>query len=158
MRCALSVMVMIVCSIVPVGCSRSAIKGNSMTDFNSMQGAWDVQKLEQDGEPAADAPLLKMVIIQEDKFAFRYFLPRSKKNGDLVDRFGLDASQNPKQIQLISPEDGSVHRGIYELGTDTLKICWSRAAQSNPPTDFSTSKGSGRRLVVLKRAQRKLQQ
>jgi uncharacterized protein (TIGR03067 family) len=146
MRSALPVMTLMVCTMVPLGCSRSA-----KNDVNRMQGAWNVERLEQDGKRAPDADFLKMVIVKEDKFAFRYFLPRSKTDGDLVHRFSLDVSKNPKVIELISPEDGSVSRGIYELESDSLKICWSRVAQGDLPTDFATS--TNRRLLVLKRAQ-----
>jgi uncharacterized protein (TIGR03067 family) len=117
-----------------------------------MQGAWDVQSVEQDGERAADASLIKMVIIKDDQFAVRYWLPRSKEYGDLVDRFRLDESKSPKRIETTSKEDGSVHAGIYELDGDTLKCCWNRGDRSNPPTDFTCLKGSNRRLFVLKRA------
>ena len=122
-----------------------------MTDFQRMQGAWEVEKVEQDGERAADASLLKMVIIKDDQLAFRYYLPRSKEYGDLVDRFKLDGSKTPKRIETKSSEDGSLHVGIYELEADTLKLCWSRTDLSNPPTDFTCLKGSDRRLFVLKR-------
>ena len=137
--------------ILPAGCSRPDDKGSATTDFQRMQGAWAVQKLEQDGKPAADAPLLKMVIIKDDLFAFRYFLPRSKQNGDLVHRFKLDPSKNPKRIELTSHEDGSLEVGIYELDGDTLKFCWSRTDPGNPPADLTTHEGSARRLLVLKR-------
>lgn len=150
MRCAVWFSVVIGLSVLPAGCSRSGSKGNSMTDSQEMQGAWEVQKLEQDGEPAPDASLLKMVIIKDDRFAFRYFLPRSKQDGDLVHRFKLDASKNPKRIELTSSEGGSVPVGIYDLDGDTLRFCWSRTDATNPPTDFTSKKGS--RLLVLKRA------
>jgi uncharacterized protein (TIGR03067 family) len=140
-------------SILPTGCSRSKSKAGS--DFKKMQGAWEVEKLEQDGELAADASLLKKVIIKDDRFAFRYYLPRSKEYGDLVERFKLDASKTPKRIETTSSEDGSVLVGIYEFEGDTLRICWNRNDRSNPPPDFTCLKGSDRRLLVLKRVPRK---
>jgi len=132
------------------GCSRSDNQGGP-TDVQRMQGAWDVVQLQQDGEPAADASLLKKVIIKDNVFAFRYFLPRSKVESDLVHRFTIDASQNPKRIDLIFPDDGSHNVGIYELDAETLKVCWNRSDGRNPPTDFTAQKGSDRRLLVLKR-------
>ncbi len=116
-----------------------------------MQGAWEVVQLEQDGEPAGDASLLKMVIIKDERFAFRYYFPRTKEYGDLVYRFQLDGSIAPKRIETRSSEDGSVQVGIYELEGDTLKVCWNRADIRNPPADFTCLKGSNRRLLVLKR-------
>jgi uncharacterized protein (TIGR03067 family) len=154
-RYARCVAVLIGLSIVPAGCSRPKGTSDFMTDFQRMQGAWKVEKLEQDGERAADASLLKMIIIKGDRFTFRYYLPRSKKYGDLVDRFTLDSSQTPRRIETKSSEDGSLLVGIYELEADTLKVCWNRADPRKPPADFTCSKGSNRRLLVLKRAQSK---
>jgi uncharacterized protein (TIGR03067 family) len=137
-------------SIVAAGCSRRS-KDRSVADVQKLQGVWEVEKLEQDGESAADASILKKVIIQDDQFAFRYFLPRSKENGDLVYHFQLDDSKNPKQIRLRSSAEGELPPGIIELDGETLKVCWSRS-DPNPPTDFTCAKGSDRRLLVLKRA------
>ena len=116
-----------------------------------MQGVWEIEKLEQDGESAADASILKKVIIKDDQFAFRYYLPRSKEDGDLIYRFKLDGSKNRRQIQLSSHGEGDLPRGVYELDGDTLKICWSRK-DPNPPADFTCPKGSDRRLLVLRRS------
>jgi uncharacterized protein (TIGR03067 family) len=123
-----------------------------MPDFQQMQGAWEVQEVVQDGERAADASMVKMVIIKDDQFAFRYWFPLSKEFGDLVHRFKIDGSTNPKRIEMTSKEDGSVHVGIYELDGDTLKVSFSRSDLRNPPSDFTCLKGSDRRLFVLKRA------
>ena len=133
------------------GCSQSDNPREPTTDSQRMQGAWEVVQLQQDGAPAADASMLKMVIIKDNAFAFCYFLPRSKKESDLVHRFTIDASQNPKRIELTSPDDGSHNAGIYELDDETLKVCWSRTDRSRPPTEFTADKGSDRRLLVLKR-------
>src|SRR5437660_7531795 len=71
-------------------------RGKIMSDFDRVQGVWHVEKLEQDGKPAADASMLTTVIIQGNKLAFRYTLPRSKEGyGDLVDEFRLDESRRP---------------------------------------------------------------
>ncbi|HLW66207.1 MAG TPA: TIGR03067 domain-containing protein [Gemmataceae bacterium] len=137
--------------LLAAGCSRLR-KGNATSDLRKLQGAWEIQKLEQDGESAADASILKMVIIQDDRFAFRYRLARSKEDGDLVYHFRLDTSKSPRQIQLTSPEEGDLAPGIYELDGDTLKICWNRNDKSSVPSDFTCAKGSDRRLIVLQRA------
>jgi uncharacterized protein (TIGR03067 family) len=142
---------MIIFAILSAGCSRHR-KDNSAADAQNMQGAWEIEKLEQDGESAADASILKKVIIKDDQFAFRYFLARSKEEGDLVYDLTLDSSKNPRQIQLKSRAESDLPLGIYELDGDTLKICWNRNNPNSPPTDFTCPKGSDRRLLVLRRA------
>ena len=138
-------------SVASMACSRSQNKGGSAGDADKMQGVWEIEKLEQDGESAADASIMKKVIIKDDQFAFRYYLPRSKEDGDLVYNFQLDESKNPRQIRLRSSAEGELPPGIYELDGEILKVCWSRK-DPNPPTDFTCAKGSDRRLLVLRRA------
>jgi uncharacterized protein (TIGR03067 family) len=142
--------VLIIFCIVSAGRSRQG-KDHAGADSKKMQGVWEIEKLEQDGESAADASILRKVIIKDDQFAFRYYLPRSKEEGDLVYRFTLDGSKNPRQMQLSSREESDLPPGIYELDGETLKVCWSRK-DPNPPTDFTCPKGSDRRLLVLRRA------
>jgi uncharacterized protein (TIGR03067 family) len=66
--------------------------------------------------------------------------------------FRLDPTASPKAIDLILPEFSTM-RGIYDLGDDRLKICfsgpWSKAAMTRP-TGFSVP-GSGARLLILER-------
>ena len=121
-----------------------------MTDTQRMQGTWDLQALEQDGKPAGDAPLVKLVIITDGRIAFRYVFPRSRGYSDEESRFTVDESK--KACELSAPEGGPAYRGIYELDGDNLKICWSRVAGGNAPTDFTTSANSNRRLLVLTRS------
>jgi uncharacterized protein (TIGR03067 family) len=128
-----------------------------MTDYDCIQGMWQVQRLEQDGKPAADAPLLKLVLFKDDKICFRYFFPRRDgfEYGDTVFVFRLDASKRPKVIQTTYLEDGTVHFGIYYLEGETLQLCWNRDSTGDLPTAFATDTDSNRRLMVLERWQDK---
>ena len=63
-----------------------------------------------------------MIIIKDDQLAFRYYMPRAKELGDLVDRFKLDGSKTPRRIETTSTENGTQMVGIYELEADTLKF------------------------------------
>jgi uncharacterized protein (TIGR03067 family) len=124
-----------------------------MTDFQRLQGTWDVLALEQDGQPAPDAPLVKLVIIKDDQFVFRCVFPRSGEFSDEAIRFRIDTSRNPKAFDLSALEGGPANPGIYEFEGDTLRICWSRTTEvGSAPTEFATHRGSNRRLVVLKRS------
>ncbi len=94
--------------------------------------------LEQDGKPAPDAPLVKLVIFKDDQMWFRYFLPRSNEFGDLPAQFELDPTQKPKRID--QTVDGKTYLGIYDLEGGTLRICWRRTPASCRQT------GSSRRI------------
>jgi uncharacterized protein (TIGR03067 family) len=104
-------------------------------------------------DSAPDAPLVKLVIIKDDQFAFRYVFPRSGEFSDEASRFRIDTSRNPKAFDLSALEGGPAYPGIYELDGDTLKICWSRTTEpASAPTEFVTRRGSNRRLLILKRS------
>jgi RNA polymerase sigma factor (sigma-70 family) len=71
----------------------------------------------------------------------------------------LDARTKPQTLDVISvvPLNG-IYLGIYKLDGDTLTWCWSKAltpevakAGKDRPTDFSTTSGDGRTLMVYKR-------
>jgi uncharacterized protein (TIGR03067 family) len=121
-----------------------------MSDFDAVQGAWRVLRVEQDGQLAADARLVRLVIFDDARIAFRYFFP-PKGYGDSVSEFKLDDSLCPKLIETVSLEDQKTNLGIYELEGDSLKLCWNRADPREPPTEFTAGKGSSRRLFDLQR-------
>ena len=127
--------------------------GDGMTDHDRVQGMWQVQTLEQDGKPAPDAPLLKLVLFKDDKMCFRYLFPRSQgfEYGDSVFLYDFDATTNPKVIRATDAEDGTPLLGISDLDGDSLRLCWNRDEKCEPPSDFTTAIGSQRRLMVLKR-------
>jgi uncharacterized protein (TIGR03067 family) len=63
--------------------------------------------------------------------------------------FRLDGSKKPKQVDFTNPL-GKVE-GIYELGKDTLKLCWTREYKTRGrPTEFAHAKeGNDPFLLVL---------
>ena len=66
----------------------------------------------------------------------------------------LDPSQDPKTIDAVrskGPDRGKTLRGIYELNGDTYKVCFAEPDKERPE-EFSTTEGSGHRLLVFKRA------
>src|SRR5262245_32444882 len=92
------------------GVRRLGAHGVLMNDFVMMQGAWDVLSLEQDGRPAPDAPLVKLIIFKDDQIWFRLFFPRSNEFGDEPAQFELDPTKNPKRID--QTVDGKTYLGI----------------------------------------------
>ncbi|SRR5258706_710347 len=66
----------------------------------------------------------------------------------------LDESKTPPQIDLkfeSGPEKGNTNLGIYELDSDTWKLCLATRGPARPAT-FATKPGTGIALEVLQRA------
>jgi uncharacterized protein (TIGR03067 family) len=66
-------------------------------------------------------------------------------------KFKLDASTNPKQLDLTRGE--LTRPGIYKIDGDTLTFCRSLVEGGDRPTEFKG--GPGVALMVYKRAEKK---
>jgi len=123
-------------------CFAADAKEDAAKDKEKLQGTWQVVGGEEQGEKIADAKL-KMAdmrfIIDGDK------IRKEKGKGGT---FKLDPTKKPKEIDL--SDDKETVKGIYSLDGDTLKFCVASAGNDRP-TDFTTKKGDGRGLFVLKR-------
>ena len=67
--------------------------------------------------------------------------------------FKIDPTQSPKTIDIVfkgGPQPEKIMRGIYELTSDTYKVCVNLGNQPRP-TELVSSSGSQRVLEVLKR-------
>lgn len=119
-----------------------------------MEGVWDFVSLVIDGK-AKDPPELKGW-----KVTYVKGESRAHYGGRFEDEKGpwkLDPTKNPKTIDggpsTEGPDKGQVLLGIYEFDGDALKICWAPVGSRVRPTEFTSAPGSGRNLVVMKRAQ-----
>jgi uncharacterized protein (TIGR03067 family) len=118
-------------------------------DRDKIQGVWTVVSLELRGNeaPADDTKDFKLEF-KGDKV----FFTAGKVNHEGT--FKLDPTTKPKGIDIIpsdGPEKGKTQLGIYLFEGDTLKICGADADKERPK-EFTTKKGSGQMVVVLKRA------
>jgi uncharacterized protein (TIGR03067 family) len=114
-------------------------------DEDRIQGVWVVVAGERDGKATKDLNGVKWI-----------FGPRGKmstKRGDdeQTGSFKLAPEQKLKQIDVNPFDEPENVIGIYELNTDSLKICIVRPTKYRRPTDFSTKEGSGRLLLKLER-------
>jgi RNA polymerase sigma factor (sigma-70 family) len=138
------------------------------SDKDRLQGKWLLISCECNGEDQMQ-PWLKdnalLVIDEADGklFCKTVFKDRARVFelfGEEMDKWTktllkLDARTKPKTLD--STDGKGTYLGIYKLDGDTLTWCQSEkglppgAAETERPTEFSTTPGDGRSLVVYKR-------
>ena len=118
-------------------------------DAKLIQGTWVV-------DPGVYKDVKDEAVIKEMKavrviFAGDSFTMKHPPGNEEKGRFRLDAAKKPKQIDFTTP-DGKAE-GIYELGKDSLKLCWTKESKTRArPTKFARAeKGNDPFLLVLMR-------
>ena len=123
--------------------------GDETDDAKLIQGTWvvdpDVYKDVKDKEVVNEMKAVR-VIFAGDSFTMKHPPGNEEKGG-----FRLDASKKPKQIDFTTRIGKA--EGIYELGKDRLKLCWTKELKTRGrPTKFAHAKeGNDPFLLVLSR-------
>ena len=116
----------------------------------ALQGAWEGQAAEHDGEALADDDVKKIrVSIKGD----RLLMTPGRERTPVA--FKIDPAKSPKVLNMAATEGtdkGKVVPFIYRLDkeADTLTLCWDAKDGKAVPEDFAAKKGSGFMLLVLK--------
>jgi uncharacterized protein (TIGR03067 family) len=137
--------------LLALGLSVAAAPKNdaAKADRDKLQGTWTVVSLEVGGnEVGADETKNFKLEFKGDKVIFT----DGKQTHEGT--FKLEPTAKPKAIDVIpldGPDKGKTERGIYAFEGETLKICGADADKERPK-GFTTKEGTGRTLVVLKRA------
>jgi uncharacterized protein (TIGR03067 family) len=109
----------------------------------ALEGTWIIVSCTEDGKERDGTQGYKIVFKGKG-----YVLPAAAGPGR-EGTFKIDRKK--KTIDMTFSETKVTLRGIYALKGDDLKICMARS-EKDRATDFTAEKGSGRTLVVLKRA------
>jgi len=123
-------------------------------ELEKFAGTWQVVAYEKDGVKAPEADLKQMkFIITGDK----YTLERAGKTAE-GGWVCIDPARKPKVIDVYPTKpEGKVEMGIYEWdGDDRLKVCCTDpGTEQTRPRLFSTTKGTGHVMRVVKREKAK---
>jgi uncharacterized protein (TIGR03067 family) len=121
--------------------------GQQQTEEEKLHGTWNYTSFEFMG---------KSLAVPEGK-AFTFskggkVVLKSKGKPEQVGSFKIDVSKNPKQIDLINPEeknkDKMVTQGIYRIEGDTLTMAFFLNTPGERPTAFDSTKAG---IMTLKR-------
>ena len=114
-------------------------------ELKKFEGTWEGVSIIRDGQEVQEVKLLLTVKGEH------YTLQMGKEMIEGTHK--LDPSKSPKWIDAVrtsGPDKGKTILGIYELTDTTYKVCFS-APGKDRPTEFSSKKGSGNRLIEMKR-------
>ncbi len=113
---------------------------------NPLKGAWSIVTFEVSGQKN-EGSTGNLVAFSKGKVTVK------SKNGDHGGTYAIRADKSPKHFDY-TPSDGEeagkLHKGIYELKGDTLKVLLAPADEERPK-DFKEKDGEGRVYVELKR-------
>jgi len=128
-----------------VGCN-TVLPSSSSDDMKALQGTWTLVAATENGaSQAADMQW----IVDGDAYTVRY----NGQTDPTPVKITLDASR--KRIDAVHHETpagtyGGKFKGIYELGGNTLRICYDLTGASYP-SSFDAGPGSHRVIYVFRR-------
>jgi RNA polymerase sigma factor (sigma-70 family) len=124
-----------------------AAKGKSDQDL--LQGTWTAVSVVMRGQQELQEKVKEGTLTFDgaEKLLFTHGPERIEFT------YTLDPAKSPKEIDLTEAADKGVHKGIYELKGDSLKIC-SAHPPLDRPTEFTSPEGQNVILIVLKRAKK----
>jgi uncharacterized protein (TIGR03067 family) len=118
-------------------------------ELQRLQGTWQCQSLEQDGEKAGEAGVKDRTLF----FGAEGFVVKQGFKLVQAGNVKVDPTKRPKTLNAFVTQGegkGEVMLGIYELTGDTLKLCLDLQGQKRP-AEFKTTAGSGQVLAVYRR-------
>lgn len=121
---------------------------DAKADLGRLTGTWVGVAVTQDGKELskAEAEAVRLVVRGE-----AYALKMGDQ--DIEGTHKLDPSKTPKEIDAVrtkGPHKGEKMLGIYELTSDSFKVCLAAPGKDRPAA-LKSAAGSGTRLYVFKR-------
>jgi len=128
-----------------VGVAAAAEKADA--DLEKIQGSWKLMSLEIQGKtiPAPEGGGT-FIFGKDNKLVIK-----EKDKADKEGTFKIDASKDPKELDLIgaTAKEKETMRTIYQLDGDTLKLAFSaEGPKGGRPTAFDSKKAA---IMILKR-------
>jgi len=138
----------IICIGLVAAASLTAYAPGDPGDARAIQGHWTPVTAELGGQPMADA-VLKTISLKLDSGKYEVLVGSSPDRGT----YTLDPASKPKGM-IVTGTDGT-NKGktfpcIYELRSDTLRICYDLSGMKRP-AEFKSAAGTKLYLVTYAR-------
>ena len=116
--------------------AQAATQKAAKKDLQALQGTWKLAALEVNGVDVPVAKLDGTLVTIKDEF---YIVKVKDRDFKVV--LKLDPGKEPKEMDMIFQEGANkdkVHKGIYKIEKDQLKICRGLTPDQDRPNQFAT--------------------
>ncbi len=123
-------------------------------DRKRIQGTWRIVTAVLNGQELKEEETKKFTVVNGNDGTWK-LLAGSEKSSSGTST--IDPTKNPKNIDFTAVDQAGNEEhylGIYELGENTRKLCFSKPGM-NRPTEFASTAESGTSLVTFERAKDK---
>lgn len=141
---------LLVCWCLPGGVASQG--EDAKKDQEALQGKWELVKVVADGR---DIPEDKHRGVTIEFKADKMTMSDPNSTEKMEAAFKLNTGKKPKHFDATpssGPFQGKTAPGIYEINGTELKLCLPNDDTTSRPTEFNSTPGSKRALLVLKRA------
>jgi uncharacterized protein (TIGR03067 family) len=117
-------------------------------DAKAVQGNWMPAYAELAGQPMAET-VLKIISLKLENGRYEVFVGEEPDTGT----YTLDLTAKPRGMTItgtFGPNSGRTFPAIYELSSDTLRICYDLSG-ARRPTEFKSVAGTKLYLVTYNR-------
>jgi uncharacterized protein (TIGR03067 family) len=116
-------------------------------DKSALQGMWKIASIEffQGKDENAVG-----IVFDFDKDGKNLIIDHNGKTKKAT--FTLNPAGKPKEIDMKTADDDKTYEGIYEIGKDSLKLCFALNAGDGRPTEFATQEGKSYVIAILERS------
>ena len=121
-------------------------------DRQQIAGTWRIVALVVNGNPVKPEDAKKLTVVNGDDGTWSL---RSEEKEISKGTSTFNPTKKPKTIDFVPTDgggQGEQHQGIYELGEQTRRLCFSGPGKERP-TEFSSLPGSEQILVTFEREQ-----
>jgi uncharacterized protein (TIGR03067 family) len=132
-------------AVCPIGAADKDKEGKVEKLAAKLVGTWTYVSAEWNGQKTDKEDL------KDDKVTItRKTITLQSSSGTFVLNYTLDLKKTPVVVSMAMADNPKANaKGIVEVKGDDLKICYARSGEA--PKKFAARKGSGHRLMVLKR-------